>query len=170
MEYCSIENARSYVEEKINTAIDNFKRTHSAVFEPPRIIWRAMGVRRAGYARYSDNSITLNSNYLRSKDWKDFLDDTPLHELAHIIAMKVYGEPGHKKMWKMVCYTLGLKGNRCHNFSTPEDVHIITRKRKTYKAHCECMEHTISSVKYNRIVRGTQTYICIHCRKRLIVD
>ena len=161
MEYCSLEDAKEIVAIKFANAVNNLRLIEKG-FQMPTIVWRDMGVRRAGYCNYSKNVITLNINYLKSKSWKDFLDDTPLHELAHAITWQLYDETGHKAVWKSVCYSLGLRGNRCHNFSTPENVDVTKRKRKRYEANCPCMTHIITSVKYNRMLKGTR-YICVKC-------
>ena len=161
MEYCSLEDAKEIVAIKFANAVNNLSLREKG-FQMPTIVWRDMGVRRAGNCNYSENVITLNSNYLKSKSWKEFLDDTPLHELAHAITWQLFDETGHKAVWKSVCYSLGLRGNRCHNFSTPENVDVTKRKRKRYEANCPCMTHIITSVKYNRMLKGTR-YICVKC-------
>lgn len=162
MEYCNIEDAKEIVAIKYANAVNNLNLREKG-FIMPKIVWRDMGVHRAGYCNYSNNEIHLNSNYLKSKNWKEFLEDTPLHELAHAISWQLYDATGHKEVWKSVCYSLGLRGNRCHNFEKPEDINATKRKRKRYSAHCSCMEHIITSIKYNRMLKGTR-YICIKCR------
>ena len=167
MEYCTVENAKIIVRQKYEKAKNDLRLAEKG-FVMPNVVWRSMGVRRAGTCNYSTNTIELNSDYLKSKDWQRFLDETPLHELAHAISYQVYGEHGHKRVWKSVSISLGLKGNRCHDFERPEGVRVITRKRKTYSAYCPCGEHIISSVKYNRIMRGID-YICVRCKQRISV-
>ena len=161
MEYCNLETAKEIVIsqfEKASNDLNLFERG----FTMPKIIWRDMGVRRAGYCDYTHNQIHLNINYLKSKSWNEFLNTTPLHELAHAISWQLYDATGHKEVWKSVCYSLGLRGNRCHNFEKPEGVNVTKRKRKRYSAHCPCREHIITSVKYNRMLKGIR-YICVKC-------
>lgn len=167
MEYCSLEKAKEIVAIKYANALQELNLYDR--FDMPKVIWKDMGVRRAGYCSYIENTITLNSNYLKSKDWQAFLDDTPLHELAHAISWQLYDTTGHKGMWRSVCHQLGLQGNRCHNFATPEGVDTNKRKRKRYSAHCSCGQHIITSVKYNRIQRGVD-YICTRCKTTLVLD
>jgi SprT protein len=164
MEYCSIEEAKEIVAVKYENALTQLG-LHGR-FDMPKIVWRPMGVRRAGCCNYSENKIELNSDYLKSKDWKAFLDDTPLHELAHAISWQLYDETGHKGAWKKISLMIGLAGNRCHNFSRPEGVKVTTRTRKRYTVRCACSEHIITSVKYNRMLKGT-VYICSKCREKV---
>ena len=169
MEYCTVERAREIVAEKFEAAVKKLNLIQRG-FIMPTVVWRAMGINRAGSCNYTTNTIELNTNYLKSKSWEDFLADTPLHELAHAISFQLYDERGHKRTWKEVCYSIGLKGNRCHNFATPEDTVIVTRRRKRYIAHCGCGEHIITSVKYNRICKGTVRYVCRTCGEYVSVD
>lgn len=167
MSFCTIEKANEIVKAKFEKAsLDLNLKCRGFVM--PTVIWRAMGVRVAGYCNYTENKIELNTNYLNSTDWENFLDDTPLHELAHAISYQLYGDRGHKHTWKNVSYALGLGGNRCHHFSRPINPKN-TRVRKRYSAHCSCMEHIITSIKYNRIQKGLN-YICKKCRTRLVLD
>lgn len=167
MEYCSLDNAMTLVNVKIDKALNDLHLVEKG-FKTPSIVWRDIGIRRAGTCNYNTNTITLNTNYLQSKDWENFINTTPLHELAHAIAFQFYFETGHKNKWKQICYLLGLLGNRCHNYSVPEVE--FKRKRKRYKAHCPCgMEHIITSVKYNRIKKGIG-YMCVKCHGKIELD
>ena len=168
MDYCDLETAKKIVKAKITKAINDLNLLHKG-FEIPTVIWREMGVRRSGICNNSSNVITLNSNYLKSKDWKSFLDRTPLHELAHAIAWQIYFAHGHNSIWKSICRSLGISDSRCHNFATPEIENANKYKRKRYEAHCDCMKHIITSVKYNRMKRGIK-YICVKCRGELSFD
>ena len=154
----------NYAREKIDNGIKEFERKTGYTITKPSITWDVRGIRRAGFARYCDNSIHLNKAFLSSNSWKEFLDVTPLHELAHIISGNVYGERGHGRIWKNVCHELGLKGDRCHHYEQPDVVGIKTYLRKRYTAYCNCREHQLSSVKYNRILRKEQVYICKFCK------
>ena len=168
MERCSLEYAESLVADQFAKAeADLHLRSKGFVF--PKVVWKAMGIHKAGYCSYTYNTITLNSNYLTSADWQQFLNETPLHELAHAISWQLYDEHGHKRVWKSVAMQLGLKGDRCHNFATPDNPKG-TRVRKTYTAHCPCMTHVITSIKRNRILNGTTNYICVKCHQRLVLD
>ena len=49
---------------------------------------------------------------------KVFVEDTPIHEAAHVIAVEVYGlaeGKGHGKRWKEVMSLLGVKASRLHS-------------------------------------------------------
>ena len=109
--YCSFEYAESYVQQLIENKFKDFqsKNIHIPKITCPKITWRPMGVRFAGYAIYGRNEIQLNTNYLTSESWQDFLNRTPIHELAHLISYFCYCEGGHGKRWKEVCVKLGIE-------------------------------------------------------------
>jgi predicted SprT family Zn-dependent metalloprotease len=164
MEYVSLEMAQQIVKKQYEEAYIKLSLKIKG-FIMPVVVWRDMGRRRAGTACYGNNTIELNTNYLKSKDWEKFLYETPLHELAHHISYQLYDETGHKAVWKDVCYKLGLDGNRCHNFSTPEGVHF--RKQERIAVSCACEEgHTVSKTIYNRMKKGYR-YRCCKCGKTL---
>ena len=158
---CTVEEAKAIVAIKFANA-DSLFGLKARGFVMPFVVWRPMGLRRAGLCNLASNIIELNTNYLTSKDWREFLDDTPLHELGHAICWQFYHNNGHNEQWKRITMQMGLKGNRCHNFAKPEVV-ANTRTRKKYTVYCDCGSHTITSVRYNRMVRGA-TYYCRNCK------
>lgn len=168
MEYCNLETAKEIVKSQFTKAINDLNLLNRG-FQIPTVIWKEMGIRRGGFCNYSTNVITLNTNYLKSKDWKQFLDCTPLHELAHAIAWQIYFSHGHNSLWKSICRSLGISDSRCHSFATPEIDNVDKWKRKRYEAHCSCRKHIITSVKYNRMKKGIK-YICVKCHGELSFD
>jgi len=45
---------------------------------------------------------------------EQFVEDTIPHELAHLVAFTVYGDPGHGSGWKTVIHKMNISTNRCH--------------------------------------------------------
>lgn len=41
--------------------------------------------------------------------------DTIPHELAHLVAYTIYGDPGHGKGWYSVLERMGIQTTRCHS-------------------------------------------------------
>ena len=125
----------------------------------PLILWRKMGFRVAGCAHYNGYYIEMNTNYLYSKDWKEFLDGTILHELGHIAAYKLYGEAGHGPVWKKVARQLGDSGDRCHTMEKPENG---KNRKGTIVVKCKCGHERVMTIKkYNRMC--AQRYFCADC-------
>ena len=59
-----------------------------------------------------------------------FTNDTIAHEYAHIVAFKVYQDPGHGIGWKTVMRSIGLEPNRCHQ--------MVNSKHEARKAGIKC--------------------------------
>lgn len=93
----------------------------------------------------------------------DTLNETVPHELAHIVAYEVHGKVhAHGPEWQRIARHLGASGDRCHSLKlTP------ARQTKRYIGTCSCREHKLSAVKRNRILLGTQYYVCRRCRERI---
>ena len=102
------------VKEVYAKAEVEFKRE----FKLPLVGFRLMG-RTAGWAYYVENKIEFNSVLLVENE-KDMLEDTVVHEIAHLISWQVYGREGrgHGWMWKSVMNRLGVEPTRCHDYDT----------------------------------------------------
>lgn len=85
----------------------------------------------AGQAWIRENELHLSPHFL-AQQGSVFVNDTPIHEAAHFIAARIFGEHGHGGMWIAVMRSLGVVNvTRCHNFhvaNAPRE----TRKRAVY--------------------------------------
>jgi predicted SprT family Zn-dependent metalloprotease len=72
--------------------------------------------RTLGYCYYPGccraGRIELSYYLVLYNDWKH-VRETILHEIAHALAHKRYGEAGHGQRWKEVCVELGIAPERC---------------------------------------------------------
>ena len=118
--------------------------------------------------------LELSEVLFNALDDKWDIVDTVYHELAHIIAVNLYGEAGanHGKLWQSVARKLGCTARRCSS------VKIDTAKMNyKYTVSCpnECFESGIS--KLGRIWKNTMLgrtdgyayYSCEHCNELLTV-
>lgn len=129
----------------------------------PSIVWEKRGFRIAGEANLTDSVISMNINYLYSKDAKRFVTETILHELAHIVAHRMYNSTGHDVKWKNTCVWLGGNGIRCHEYSTPKNKPGCAVMHH-FKCNCGAtMEFSDKEVK--KYVNGL--YRCRKCRTTL---
>ncbi len=58
------------------------------------------------------------SCYLLGNNTEYFKKNTIPHELAHIVAYRLYGDKGHGQDWKNVAFMLYGDNNRCHTMQT----------------------------------------------------
>lgn len=81
-----------------------------------------------GWASYGKNLIKLNSEFLL-RQFRDMIDDTIPHEVAHLITYQVFkkGKPWeaskkvkpHGAEWKTVMMAVfGIEAKRCHSYKT----------------------------------------------------
>lgn len=78
----------------------------------------------AGRAFLDDGYIDLSPD-LMWEHTEQFCRDTIPHELAHLVAWKVYGDPGHGKGWKTVIREFNIPTDRLHHMVNSK---WITRK------------------------------------------
>jgi len=101
---------------KVWMVLEELNEEYGAEFDFPRIEWVVCGT-TAGKAWLGQWRIQLNEQ-LCKENIEDFINDTIPHEVAHLIAYKVFGDDGHGDGWKSVMRALGLNPSRCHNYDT----------------------------------------------------
>jgi SprT protein len=112
-----------------------------------------------------EKKLRFNLDLYRHNE-KEFHDHTIPHEVAHYIQHEVYGygkniKP-HGKEWKYVMQTvLGVKATRCHSMDIS-----VSKTRKTFDYKCGCQTYQLTSIRHNKIRKGT-TYSCKKCRQQL---
>lgn len=83
----------------------------------PKVIINKRLTSTAGRAFVEKGYIDL-SEYLFSRNIVDFCDNTIPHELAHMIAFRLYKDHKHGKAWKYVAHTLYGDNSRTHDYET----------------------------------------------------
>lgn len=113
----------------------------------------------AGRAKYRDNIIILNRRLL--SDNPHHIEQTFVHELAHIVSYSLYGNDGlgHGANWQGIMRKFGYEAIRCHNLDTSK-----YKRRHAIKgqARCQCKTHNLKAIRYNKIMRGAK-YSCRLC-------
>jgi SprT protein len=73
-------------------------------------------VRAAGQAKLKKHVIVLNVRLLAAHP--DQLPNVIVHEVAHLLAYKLYGDRGHGPAWKQLMVAPGFEPRRCHSMDT----------------------------------------------------
>ena len=76
-----------------------------------RIILSSRMKSAAGSAQIRKHTITLSVPLLTKH--RHMLLTTVVHEIAHLLACKFFGDPGHGKPWKELMVKLGQQPERC---------------------------------------------------------
>ncbi len=113
----------------------------------------------AGRAYLKQAKVSFNQEIAATN--KDRFDRTIAHEVAHIIAYKVYGESGHGRIWKSVFASFGFEPTRCHTYNM-ENVKVRRQRRWEYSCNCNTGFHQMTTTKHNKIQRGVR-YMCVAC-------
>jgi SprT protein len=124
----------------------------------------------AGTAHLEAHEVNYNAQILLD-NWDEFMARTVPHEVAHLLKHTKYGSvrgngginSHHGLYWKQIMRMLGADPSRCHSMDTTNSARTTSPKRQhLYKCEgCES-ELVISSVRHNRMLRGTRSYS--HCR------
>lgn len=138
------------------------------------VVWKPIGRNTAGQTHKTRvmgdkhmYTIVMNTNYLYSKDVREFINSTLRHEIAHAVAnMFNPNSWGHDKTWKAIARVMGDSGERCHNYSLPENIAArkVTPGRMRTKfvcPHCGA-EFDLTPLMIKRCNAGG--YCCKHCK------
>lgn len=141
--------------KRIYAVYEKAESIHGECFKLPSISFKLKGC-RAGYVIPAYDKLVLNNDMLHTYGEK-FINDTPGHEAAHLIAYQLYGygiEP-HGKEWKKVMIEIcEQQPHRCHNFKV--------KTNNVYSCKCSSEIH-ISTTKHNLILSGKKKYFCTKC-------
>jgi SprT protein len=151
------------VQEGINKASEYFGRS----FSFPSISYDLRGT-TAGTATYQKNHIRLNAQLLMENK-EDFIPETVIHELAHLITWEVYkDDPSfrsykriahHGSHWKSIMRLLGVEESRCHSYDVSKS---IARKSKQYVWQCNACQSLMSvgKAKHNKMLGDSYHHKC----------
>ena len=101
---------------KVWQVLEELNEEYNAEFDFPKLEWVVCGT-TAGRAWLGQWRIQLNEQ-LCKENIEDFINDTIPHEVAHLVAYKVFGDDGHGEGWRSVMRALGLNPTRCHEYNT----------------------------------------------------
>jgi len=160
-------------EESARFYIDLANDIYSKNLSYPRIRWNLRGT-TAGKASLQKWEVHLHPELVESER-QDYIDRTPAHEVAHLVAFKVYGiqrtrrgrVQAHGTAWKSVMRSFGLDPSRCHSYDVSKVRQTHKRTERKYVYACGCMEHRLTSIRHRRIETQGKYYLCTHCKERL---
>jgi SprT protein len=159
---------KARVEAKIREGLAAANTFYNQTFPFPVIKYDLRGT-VAGRAKLQQWVIHLNPTLL-VENVDTFIRRTPNHELAHLIAFRVYKreETGHGAKWKFIMSNIMKQApERCHSYDTTT---IRERTGGTVSFDCKCTVHKVTQRKarniLNAMVTGNQ-YRCRQCKTPL---
>lgn len=118
------------------------------------------GSNRAGDACIRTRTIRINREIYR-RNPTHVLSETCPHEVAHLIAVDLYGIGAwnHGPHWKHVMRKLGKDPSRCHNLITQSFL-----KRPIYQCNCCNKQIEVSPATHGRLIQGKSILKPCKCR------
>lgn len=168
----------SLLEDKVKHCLALAEKCYLRKFEYQSIDINIRG-RAAGQicypqSNYSPNLPLLRFNpYLLEKYGEEFIDQVVPHECAHLVVYAIYGlkdkhgrkiKP-HGSEWKDVMRDLyKLEPLVTHQF----EVQRPKKDQYIYLCQCSALEHHLSVIRHNKVMRGQARYLCKHCKEGIL--
>ncbi|WP_372747988.1 SprT-like domain-containing protein [Litorivivens sp.] len=135
----------------------------------PELSFELRSARMAGRATPHKNLIEINKViFANNAEW-DFVYDTIAHEMAHIVASRMYRSRGHDKAWKQVASALGATPKASAAFDTTGAEVRKQSKRKTYPFVCRCQQFEFGAQRFANFLKGSR-YQCRACKHEIKPD
>jgi SprT protein len=154
---------KAKITEKVNEVYEKAKKIFPALKDWKRPSWdtKIGGGRVAGLAHLQINHMSFHPElFIRNK--QSFFDDTIPHEVAHLVAYKVYKDNGHGIGWQTTMRKLGYEPIRCHDYENSDLIRKVKLKRFEYK--CGCKVYHIMKNDHEKIIGKKITMRCPKCK------
>lgn len=155
---------RAQITASINKYLDKARELYpNANIPAPAISFKMKGGTRLGIARYGARTFEIRINDLVAKKYlNDAINDTAPHEVAHLVAYKVYGRcQGHGPNWKRIMRQFGITPSRLADSSidTLEFKIFKAKTEHTYTCSKDSCVHNVGTGIHRKIMMGA-TYTC----------
>lgn len=159
-------------QEQIKSASDKYialaEETFSATFEKIELRFDLKG-RITGMYQVKNRKRCIRYNpYIFAKYFDENLAETVPHEIAHYITDMIHGMRNirpHGKEWQALMQHFGANARRTFSYDLSD---IPQRQYQQYHYQCHCQAHILSSIRHNKILRGTVEYFCKKCGTHLV--
>ena len=142
----------------VSAVFDKAEQIYGREFERPTVVFDTKG-RTAGYAAYGPWEIRVNE-VLYHENIAQYLTNTIPHEVAHLVAYRLYDNKNqkHNENWRQVAISLGCDGKRCHSYSTKNS---RTKVKRWHYICGQCAKiFKLSTVRHNKIQRTEFEWGC----------
>ena len=121
------------------------------------------------FCHRENESFIRYNNAIFARYFDENIRQTVPHEVAHYAVFTMHRSKAkpHGAEWKQVMHDFGVSAEVTSKLDV-KDLSARTLKRYRYK--CECREHQLTSIRHNRITRGTRQYGCPKCHQLLVLE
>jgi len=118
------------------------------------------------FVRYTGMSIDEHLKFnmeIAVQNSQDFINRTVPHEVAHLVAQRLYGRGvNHDHRWQnIMTQYFNTDPSRCHNYDM---TNVTVKRQRRFEYGCGCRTFQITTVRHNKILRG-RVYNCGSCRE-----
>ncbi|MBN7796270.1 SprT-like domain-containing protein [Parahaliea mediterranea] len=125
--------------------------------------------RSAGMFRADGRNSWIRYNpWIFAKYYRENLEGTVPHEVAHYIVHALYGArrvKPHGSQWRLVMQLFEADPEVTFDRDLSG---VPQRRQRTHPYQCPCREHSLSTTRHNRVQRGQGRYHCRYCRGELV--
>ncbi|ELR65328.1 Protein sprT [Photobacterium marinum] len=152
---------QNQVNEKVRHCIDQANHRLNKHFAMPAVSFRQRG-KIAGSARLQGWEVRFNPVLLEENP-QAFLDEVVPHEVAHLVAFKLFGKVRpHGREWQIIMTEVfGVPARTTHSFD------ITSVQGTTFLYRCHCSEHHLTIRRHNKVIRKQAVYHCRKCHQPL---
>ena len=161
---------------EIYTRVDHFvaiaNEEYHRELEGPHVRFDKRGS-CGGTADSNLNELNFNAK-LMLENWDEYINQIIPHEVAHLVKNAVYGTSrkgammrSHGGYWAYIMRVFGVNPDRTHDM----DVGNVAQPKRKFLYECPCCktEFILSSVKHNKLVRGTKRYSHNTCGETIVL-
>ncbi|WP_235898718.1 SprT family zinc-dependent metalloprotease [Parahaliea maris] len=158
---------RREVEQATAACVARVGQALGREFAVPAVCFDLRG-RSAGMFRSDGRRSWIRYNpWIFAKYYRENLEDTVPHEVAHYIVHTLYQRrrvAPHGREWRAVMDLLGVAPTVTFDRDLSD---IPQRRQRTHPYRCACRDHELSTTRHNRVQRGTGRYLCRYCGVKL---
>lgn len=171
------EKLKDSVDQCLHKAEQHYLHAFKYQFLEINIKGRAAGQIKYSYTSKSSWNTLAKKNlpilrfnpYLLMTYKEKFIQQVVPHECAHLVAYALYGlkiKP-HGPEWKAIMVDLyEQRPDVTHQFEIPKK----NKPLFSYKCLCKELQHQLSIIRHNKVVKEKAIYLCKKCRSPLIYN
>lgn len=106
--------------------------------------------------------------FIFSRYFKDNLNTTVPHEVAHYVSDLIYGLKNikpHGKEWQQIMSEFGADSSVTANYDIKD---VPQKKVRSVTYQCNCGDKQLSIIRHNRVIKQASKYYCKICKQILI--
>lgn len=165
---------KAKVMKKLKECAKTIRTHYDFNIDMPEVRYDLKG-KAAGQAAVSGKYIRLHPIFLSHYE-DEYINDTVVHEYAHIVQTMLFPETTYKAVgrmeahgtkWKEIMRVLGVEPTRCHSYSMSV-LNDHTGKYRKYMCTCCNKDFLLSPRRHNKVMKKITSYSHAACNAPII--